>query len=75
MKKAEEATKLTTCVCGATYEFQYTNTPATVDICANCHPFYTGSQKRVETSGRIEKFYKKYGKNLQRNSKIISSDS
>jgi large subunit ribosomal protein L31 len=33
-----------------------------VDICSNCHPFYTGKQKFLDTGGRIERFNKKYGK-------------
>jgi len=33
-----------------------------VDICANCHPFYTGKQKLMDTAGRIERFQKKYGR-------------
>jgi large subunit ribosomal protein L31 len=32
-----------------------------VEICANCHPFFTGKQKLVDTAGRVEKFRKKYG--------------
>ncbi len=32
-----------------------------LDICANCHPFYTGKQKLVDTSGRVEKFRRRYG--------------
>jgi large subunit ribosomal protein L31 len=33
-----------------------------VEICSNCHPFYTGKQKLLDTAGRIEKFNRKYGK-------------
>jgi len=33
-----------------------------IDICSNCHPFYTGKQKLIDTAGRIEKFNRKYGK-------------
>jgi large subunit ribosomal protein L31 len=33
-----------------------------VDICSNCHPFYTGKQKFLDTGGRIERFNKKYGR-------------
>jgi large subunit ribosomal protein L31 len=32
-----------------------------VEICSNCHPFYTGKQKIVDTEGRVEKFYQRYG--------------
>jgi large subunit ribosomal protein L31 len=34
-----------------------------VEICANCHPFYTGKQKLLDTAGRVERFQKKYGRN------------
>ena len=50
-----------TCVCGSTYETRSTSDLSKVDICAECHPFYTGKQKVVDTEGRIEKFRKKFG--------------
>ncbi|MCB9062299.1 MAG: 50S ribosomal protein L31 [Halobacteriovoraceae bacterium] len=52
-----------TCVCGATYNTRSTAQLDKVDICSNCHPFYTGKQKVVDTEGRIEKFRKKFGDN------------
>jgi large subunit ribosomal protein L31 len=36
-----------------------------IELCSECHPFYTGKQKLVDTAGRIEKFKKKYGKTNQ----------
>ena len=33
-----------------------------LDICSNCHPFYTGKQKLVDSAGRVEKFMRRYGK-------------
>jgi len=50
-----------TCACGATYETRSTAGTFTVDICAACHPFYTGRQKIMDTAGRVERFRKKYG--------------
>lgn len=50
-----------TCVCGATYETRSTAKMDKVEICASCHPFYTGKQKVLDTEGRIEKFRKKFG--------------
>ena len=47
------------CVCGASYETRSTAKLEKIDICAACHPFYTGKQKIVDTEGRIEKFKKK----------------
>ena len=46
------------CACGATIE---TGSGITVEICSKCHPFYTGKQKLVDTSGRVDKFNRKYG--------------
>lgn len=50
-----------TCACGAKFETRSTKTSYTVDICSECHPFYTGKQKVVDAAGRIERFRKKYG--------------
>lgn len=48
------------CVCGSTFQTVSTSTELSVDICSNCHPFFTGQQKFVDTAGRIEKFQKRY---------------
>lgn len=50
------------CSCGNTFEVFSTIGDQRIDICSECHPFYTGKQKLVDTAGRIEKFYTKYGK-------------
>jgi len=50
-----------TCACGASHQFRSTKSIDQVDICSQCHPFYTGKQKLVDTAGRIERFRKKYG--------------
>ncbi len=50
-----------TCACGAVYEVGSTKENVKVEICAKCHPFYTGKQKLVDTGGRVEKFKKKFG--------------
>ena len=49
------------CACGAVIETGSTKKDITVEICSKCHPFYTGKQKLVDTSGRVDKFNKKYG--------------
>ncbi|PIP94011.1 MAG: 50S ribosomal protein L31 [Bdellovibrio sp. CG12_big_fil_rev_8_21_14_0_65_39_13] len=49
------------CVCGAVYDTRSTIEISKIDICAACHPFYTGKQKVLDTEGRIEKFRKKFG--------------
>ena len=49
------------CACGAVIETASTKSDMRVDICSNCHPFYTGRQRFAAAAGRIEKFNKKYG--------------
>lgn len=51
-----------TCSCG--HKFQTRSTLGKelhIDVCSQCHPFYTGKQKIVDTAGRVDKFRKKYG--------------
>ena len=55
-----ELTKIT-CACGNIIETRSTVKDLHVEICSNCHPFYTGKQKLVDTAGRVERFKKKYG--------------
>lgn len=49
------------CACGETFESGSTKQELKVEICSKCHPFFTGKQKFVDTSGRVDKFKKKYG--------------
>ena len=49
-----------TCACGNTFEVRTVKEAMTVDICNECHPFFTGSEKIVDAAGRIDKFKKKY---------------
>ena len=49
------------CACGNTFETRSTKSGIRVEICSNCHPFFTGKQKIVDTEGRVEKFMQKYG--------------
>jgi large subunit ribosomal protein L31 len=52
-----------TCSCGNTFKTRSTRKGAlTLDVCAECHPFYTGKQKMLDTAGRVDKFRQKYGK-------------
>lgn len=48
------------CACGATIETKSTRGSFSVEICSNCHPFFTGKYKLVDTAGRIERFRRKY---------------
>lgn len=50
-----------TCACGNTFETRSTVENLHVEICSNCHPFFTGKQKLVDSAGRVEKFLRKYG--------------
>jgi large subunit ribosomal protein L31 len=50
------------CVCGNVIETRSTLPEIHVEICSNCHPFYTGKQKLLDTAGRVEKFRRKYEK-------------
>ena len=49
-----------TCACGNTVETKSTRGSFTVEVCSNCHPFFTGKYKLLDTAGRVEKFRKKY---------------
>jgi len=50
------------CACGHTWTMGSTSAEMNVAICANCHPFYTGAEKIVDTRGRVEKFKKRMEK-------------
>ncbi len=49
------------CACGNKVETRSTKKYIKVEICASCHPFFTGREKIVDTEGRVEKFRRKYG--------------
>lgn len=49
-----------TCVCGHTFETGSTKKELHVDICSECHPFFTGKQKLVDTEGRVDRFNKRF---------------
>jgi large subunit ribosomal protein L31 len=51
-----------TCACGNVIEIGCTVPDLKMDICSNCHPFYTGTHKIVDTEGRLERFKNKYAK-------------
>jgi len=50
------------CTCGNSFESRSTARELKSTLCSNCHPFYTGAQRFIDTAGRIEKFQKKYQK-------------
>ncbi|KIM11693.1 MAG: 50S ribosomal protein L31 [Sulfurovum sp. FS08-3] len=49
-----------TCACGNTFTTMTNKESMTIDICNECHPFFTGSEKIVDATGRVDKFKKKY---------------
>ena len=51
-----------TCACGMVYDTFSTRGDFGVDVCSNCHPYYTGKQKLLDSAGRIERFNKKYAR-------------
>ena len=57
------------CACGNTFQTRTTVGDIKVDICNVCHPFFTGKQKLVDTAGRVEKYYQKFGR------KTVSEES
>jgi large subunit ribosomal protein L31 len=53
-----------TCSCGNSFDTRSTlgGDTMTVEVCSECHPFYTGKQKLLDTAGRVDKFKQKYGR-------------
>jgi large subunit ribosomal protein L31 len=51
-----------TCSCGNTFTTRSIKEELHVELCNQCHPFYTGKQKLVDTGGRVERFQKKYAR-------------
>jgi large subunit ribosomal protein L31 len=49
------------CACGNQFVTRSTRGDFQVDVCSNCHPFYTGTQKLMDTAGRVDRFRKRYG--------------
>ena len=49
-----------TCACGNTFQTRSTRKNIKVEICAQCHPFYTGKQKLVDTGGRVDRFNRRF---------------
>lgn len=53
-----------TCACGNTFTTRSTHGDMAIDVCAACHPFYTGTQKLIDTAGRVDRFRKRYEKKV-----------
>jgi large subunit ribosomal protein L31 len=54
------------CACGNEVDLGSVSTEMKVEICSNCHPFFTGKQKLIDSAGRVEKFMKKYADHLNK---------
>ena len=57
------------CVCGNTFQTRSTSPQIELEICSNCHPYYTGKQKLVDTAGRVERFRRRHEKSDEKASK------
>jgi large subunit ribosomal protein L31 len=57
------------CACGATWKTRSTKPELHLEICSECHPFFTGRQKLIDTEGRVERFTKKFGAQTVENRK------
>ena len=60
-----------TCGCGNTFKTGSTVPELHVDVCSKCHPFFTGRQRDVKAGGRIEKFNKRYGRTMVKQSSTL----
>jgi large subunit ribosomal protein L31 len=55
-----------TCSCGNSFTTRSTKSEMHVELCSQCHPFYTGKQKLVDTGGRVERFQRRAAKSARR---------
>ncbi len=63
-----------TCACGNAFRTRSTNKgDIRLEICSNCHPFFTGKQKLVDSAGRVERFLKRYGSLVQKSADAVAS--
>ncbi len=57
------------CACGNTFQVRSTAGDLRLDICSNCHPFFTGKQKFIDSAGRVEQFRKRYSRQAKSDEK------
>jgi large subunit ribosomal protein L31 len=62
----EYVTAIVRCTCGNEFETRSTKPELRVEICSNCHPFYTGRQKLIDTGGRVERFQRRVARSRPR---------
>ncbi len=63
------------CACGNTWKTRSTKKELRLEICSQCHPFFTGKAKLVDTEGRVERFQKRYGGKVATNKKSAAAPS
>ena len=63
------------CGCGEKFVTRSTVPSIRVEVCSQCHPFYTGKQKLVDSAGRVEKFEKRWGKHIEAQKKALSGEA
>ncbi len=63
------------CSCGATWKTGSTMKELRLEICSNCHPFFTGKAKLIDTAGRVERFQKRYAKSTTAIAAAAAADS
>jgi large subunit ribosomal protein L31 len=64
-----------TCSCGNTFTTRSVKPELHVELCNQCHPFYTGKQKLVDTGGRVERFQKKYANRAKPTAQVATQDA
>jgi large subunit ribosomal protein L31 len=64
-----------TCTCGNEFTTRATRSELHVEVCSNCHPFYTGRQKLVDTGGRVERFQRRMAKGRARSAQAAAGQS
>ena len=57
------------CACGEEFVVGSTRNEIRLEVCSKCHPFFTGKQKYVDTAGRVDKYFKRYGEEAQKKRK------
>ena len=63
-----------TCSCGNTFQTRSTKPELHVDICSQCHPFYTGKQKLMDTGGRVERFQRRLERAERAHARLAASE-
>jgi large subunit ribosomal protein L31 len=56
-----------TCACGHSWQTRSTKESIRLEVCSDCHPFFTGEQRIVDTAGRVERFRRRYAKAEEKN--------